>query len=93
MSAAPSGFSLTIKNFEKYPDPQKLRDNLIKDLKERFTKVFAPPGIPPGSYSIFKDILKDEIILSEMLTLDQGGEIIQYIKESDKFKKLSINSV
>ena len=41
----PSGFSLKIKNFEKYPDPIKLRDNLIKDLKDRFTKVFTPPGV------------------------------------------------
>ncbi len=52
----PSGFSLKIKNFEKYPDPVKLKDNLIKDLKDRFTKPFAPPGVPPGSFSIFKEI-------------------------------------
>ena len=89
----PSGFSLKIKNFEKYPDPVKLKDQLIKDLKDRFTKVFSPPGLPPGSFSIFKEVLKDEIILTDLLTLDQGHEVIEYIKESDKYKKLSILSV
>ena len=89
----PSGFSLKIKNFEKYPDPVKLKDHLIKDLKDRFTKVFSPPGLPPGSFSIFKEVLKDEIILTDLLTLDQGHEVIEYIKESDKYKKLSIISV
>jgi hypothetical protein len=73
----PSGFSLKIKNFEKYPDPVKLKDNLIKDLKDRFTKVFSPPGLPPGSFSIFKEVLKDEI-----KNQGEGKHLGQYYKAS-----------
>ena len=88
-----SGFSLKIKGFEKYPDPQKLKDFLVKDLKDKFTKKFCPQGLQPNQYSLFKEIIGDEIILTDQLTLDQGQEIIIYIKESDKYKKLSIVSV
>jgi hypothetical protein len=43
-----SGFSLKIKGFEKYPDPQKLKDFLVKDLKDKFTKKFCPQGLQPN---------------------------------------------
>ena len=65
----------------------------MKDIKDRFTKAFTPPGVAPASFSIFREITKDEILFTDILTLNQGSQIIEYIKESDKYKKLTILSV
>ncbi len=65
----------------------------MKDLKEKFGKAFLPPGLTSTTFSLFKELVNDELILSELLTVDQHQEIIVFIKESEKFKKLSIQSL
>ena len=63
---------------------------MIKDLKNKFGKSFHPPHIPPHMFTLFKEIQGDEIILTDQLTVDQGQEILLYIKESDKYKKYKL---
>lgn len=42
--------------------------------------------------SIIKEVLEDEVVLSDWLTLDQCEKVLVHLKESDRFKKLSIES-
>ena len=42
--------------------------------------------------SIIKEVLDDEVVLSDWLTLDQCEKVLVHLKESDRFKKLSIES-
>ena len=42
--------------------------------------------------SIIKEVLDDEVVLSDWLTLDQCEKVLIHLKESDRFKKLSIES-
>ncbi len=70
MSDNPSGFSLKIKGFQKYPNPTLIQDSLMKELKEKFGKTFVPPNLTPTTFSLFNGIVNDELILSELLTLD-----------------------
>ena len=84
------GFSLKIKGFYKhYQDrPRQTQDELIKELKETFTKAFAPPN--QSNFVLIKEVLSDEVILNDQLTLDQCQEVIRFITENEKFKKLGV---
>ena len=42
---------------------------------------------------LIKEVLSDEVILNDQLTLDQVQEIIRYITENEKFKKLGVATV
>jgi hypothetical protein len=35
-----------------------------------------------------KEVLEDEVVLSDQLSLDQCEQIVVHLKESDKFRKL-----
>ena len=41
---------------------------------------------------MIKEVLEDEVVLNDWLTLDQCEKVLIHLKESDRFKKLSIVS-
>jgi len=63
----------------------------VKELKETFTKAFTPPN--QMNFALIKEVLSDEVILNDQLTLDQCQEVIRYITENEKFKKLGVATV
>lgn len=63
----------------------------MKELKETFTKAFTPPN--QSNFVLIKEVLSDEVILNDQLTLDQCQEVIRHITESEKFKKLGVATV
>lgn len=63
----------------------------MKELKDTFTKAFTPPN--QTSFALIKEVLSDEVILNDQLTLDQCQEVIRYLTESEKFKKLGVATV
>jgi len=82
----------------------QLKDALVKEVRETFAKAFAGDherrslisflGRKKGEtdQSIIKEVLEDEVVLSDWLTLDQCEKVLVHLKESDRFKKLSIES-
>ena len=54
-----------IKGFYKhYQDrPKQTQDELVKELKETFTKAFTPPN--QSNYALIKEVLSDEVILND----------------------------
>lgn len=82
----------------------QLKDALVKEVRETFAKAFAGGhegrslisflGRKKGEadQSIIKEVLEDEVVLSDWLTLDQCEKVLVHLKESDRFKKLSIES-
>jgi hypothetical protein len=40
----------------------------VKELKETFTKTFTPPS--QTNFALIKEVLSDEVILNDQLTLD-----------------------
>lgn len=42
---------------------------------------------------LIKEVLSDEVILNDQLTLDQVQEVIRFITENEKFKKLGVATV
>ena len=77
-------FCLAIKGFQACAP--SLKEALLKELKDNFQRYLK-------GESIVKDVLEDEVVLADTLTLQQCEKIVVHLKESEQFRKLNFASV
>jgi hypothetical protein len=78
----------TFTNFDQSQQAQSK-----KSLYNYLTGSKKPQSSSQPIGNIVKEVTEDEVVLQDWLTLEQCERVLVHLKESDRFKKLSIESV